>query len=105
MPQPDDTITFDPGPAKSWPIKVPDHVYVQMASALIASVDMDTDHLENNTYRTDLDSHANMPVVGANVLILNELDKTAEVSAFTPDYDPMEIPIVDAALKYSITTD
>ena len=50
--------------------------------------------------RTELDSHANMPVVGKNAFILAETGKSCEVSAFTPDYEPMLVPIVDAAVLY-----
>lgn len=50
--------------------------------------------------RTELDSHANMPVVGRNVLVLAETGRTCDVSAFTPDYEPMRVPIVDAAVAY-----
>eukprot|EP00980_Cylindrotheca_fusiformis_P014394 scaffold3830_cov85-Cylindrotheca_fusiformis.AAC.6 len=50
--------------------------------------------------RTDLDSHANMPVLGRNSFILSDTGKTAEVSPFSPDYEPMEIKIVDGAIAY-----
>eukprot|EP00980_Cylindrotheca_fusiformis_P020878 scaffold7890_cov71-Cylindrotheca_fusiformis.AAC.1 len=50
--------------------------------------------------RTDLDSHANMPVLGRNSFILSDAGKTAEVSPFSPDYEPMEIKIVDGAIAY-----
>jgi hypothetical protein len=50
--------------------------------------------------RTDLDSHANMPVVGRNAYIISSSGRFAEVNAFTPDYDAMTIQIVDAAIQY-----
>ena len=50
--------------------------------------------------RTELDSHANMPVVGKNAVVLVETGRTCDVSAFTPDYEPMEVKIVDAAIQY-----
>ena len=50
--------------------------------------------------RTELDSHANMVVVGRHCLIIHKTGKTADVSAFTPDLESIEIPIVDAALVY-----
>jgi len=34
--------------------------------------------------RTELDSHANMPVVGRNAYVLAESGKTVDVSPFTP---------------------
>ena len=50
--------------------------------------------------RTELDSHANMPVVGKNAFVLAETGRFCEVNAFTPDYEPMKVKIVDAALLY-----
>ena len=50
--------------------------------------------------RTDLDSHANMPVVGSNCQVIRQTGKTVTVSPFTPDYEPMNIPVVDATVLY-----
>ena len=50
--------------------------------------------------RTELDSHANMPVVGRNSYVISNSGKTADVNAFTPDHAPLTIPIVDAAIQY-----
>ena len=50
--------------------------------------------------RTELDSHANMPVVGRNAFIISDTGKVADINAFTPDYDSMLIKIVDAAVRY-----
>jgi hypothetical protein len=50
--------------------------------------------------RTDLDSHANMPVVGSGVHVLVDHNRTCEVNPYTPDYQPMEVPLVDAAVRY-----
>jgi hypothetical protein len=50
--------------------------------------------------RTELDSHANMPVVGSNAYILAETGQTADVNAFTPDFPTMQVPVVDAAVQY-----
>jgi hypothetical protein len=47
-----------------------------------------------------LDSHAIMPVVGKHAFVLANTGRTCEVSAFTPDYEPMKVPIVDAAVVY-----
>ena len=48
----------------------------------------------------ELDSHANMPVVGKNAYVLADTGRTCDVYAFTPNYEPIEVPIVDAALLY-----
>ena len=53
-----------------------------------------------NGGRTELDSHANMSVVGKHAYVVSESGRVAEVSPFTPDYTPMVIPIVDAAIMY-----
>ena len=50
--------------------------------------------------RTELDSHANMLVVGKNAYVLADTGKTVDVTPFTPDYKSMCIPLVDAAIQY-----
>ena len=50
--------------------------------------------------QTELDSHANMPVVGIESQIICRTGQTASVCPYNPDYAPKEIPIVDAALLY-----
>jgi hypothetical protein len=51
--------------------------------------------------RTELDSHANMVVLGQHAMIINNSGRTAQVNPFTPDYDALtEVPIVDAAILY-----
>ena len=41
-----------------------------------------------------------MPVVGRDAYIIAHTGKTADVQAYNPDYESMQIPIVDAALQY-----
>ena len=48
----------------------------------------------------ELDSHANMPVVGKHAYIIAETGKKVDVSPFTPDYKPLTVPLVDATVKY-----
>eukprot|EP00957_Ditylum_brightwellii_P147108 11200993-Ditylum_brightwellii.AAC.1 len=50
--------------------------------------------------KTELDSHANMPVVGKHALILSHTGRVADVNPFTPGCKSMHVPIVHAALKY-----
>ncbi len=51
--------------------------------------------------RTELDSHADSPVVGRNALILAHTGKTANVTGFTKDLGRcMSVPIVTAAIAY-----
>ena len=54
----------------------------------------------NKSSRSELDSHANMPVIGRNAYILSKIGETEDVAPFTPDYKPISIELVDAALKY-----
>ena len=48
----------------------------------------------------ELDSHANMPVMGRHAYIVAETGRTVNVSPFTPDYKAMMVPVVDAAIQY-----
>ena len=50
---------------------------------------------------TELDSHANMPVVGKHAYIIAETSKMVDVSPFTPDYKPLTVPLVEATIKYN----
>ena len=59
---------------------------------------MDKSSYETKLMRTELDSHANMPVVVNGAYLLNDTGRTASVSPYNPDYNPIELPIVDAAL-------
>ena len=61
---------------------------------------METDAMPDLESRTDLDSHANMPMIGAGALVIAKTGKTCEVSPYTPDYPPMKVPLVDAMVKY-----
>ena len=54
----------------------------------------------NESSRTVLDSHANIPVIGRNAYILSKIGETVDVAPFTPDYKPISVELVDAALKY-----
>ena len=64
-----------------------------------------TDQLEDpactTESRTELDSHANMCVVGKSATIVNTSGRHAEVNAFSPDIESLhKVPIVDAAIAY-----
>ena len=50
--------------------------------------------------RTEIDSHANMQVVGNHSYIIAETGKKVDVSPSTPDYKPLTVPLVDATVKY-----
>ena len=61
------------------------------------------DNKEDDTpSRTELDSHANMIVVGRHALIVNDSGQTADAQPFSPDYSALEaIKIVDAVILYT----
>ena len=84
--QPESTM-WDPG----------DKTSARIASMVVASVDGE----QSQGSRTELDSHANMAVVGRNSFVIEDTGRTADVNPFTPDYNALEnIPIVNAALLY-----
>ena len=50
---------------------------------------------------TELDSHADSPVVGRYSRVLEETGRTARVSGFSSELgEPLEVPIVNAAVAY-----
>ena len=72
--------------------------YASRLASLIASATSDLFH-ESST--SELDSHANMIVVGKQCAIFERTGKTCSVNAFSPSAGTMhEVPIVDAALAY-----
>lgn len=59
-----------------------------------------TSTITNDNSRLDLDSHANMPVVGRESLVINDLGITVDVSPFSPDYPSMKVKLVDAVVQH-----
>ena len=58
---------------------------------------MDVDDLS----RVDLDSHANMVVVGKHAAIINNTGRRTEVSSFSPEYESLsKVPIVNPTIRY-----
>ena len=56
---------------------------------------------DDNASTTELDSHANMVVVGAQATIIRRSGRSAEVRAFSDDCKRLEsVPIVDAVFAY-----
>ena len=53
----------------------------------------------NEESRTELDTHANIPVLGKYAYIIAETGKKVDVSPFTPDYRPLTVPLLDATIK------
>ena len=104
--QPDSHTIWDPGAedskerTKLIKINVPLQVYMLIATASGLELDEDKDMTHEELSRTELDSHANMPVVGRNAYVISETGEVADVSPFTPDYSSMKIKVVDAAVQY-----
>ena len=74
-----------------------------IGAATVSSLDgteRDSEMDSVETSRTDLDTHANMPVVGCNSYIISKTGKTTEVNAYSPEYESKLIELVDAAVQY-----
>ena len=66
---------------------------------IVSACDDDTD-MDECTPRTDLDSHANMPVVGCHCVVVQDAGRSVDVNPFTPDYKSMTVRVVDAVVRY-----
>jgi hypothetical protein len=80
---------------------VPDYLYSLMSTTMVSDIDVSEEatDMDEEESRTELDSHANMPVVGRNAYIISDTGRIADVNPFTPDYaSTMRISIVDAAV-------
>ena len=83
-----------------------DHVRItgiqndKIYSILIATSEETRANEMNVESHTELDSHANMPVVGKHGYIIAETGKKVDVSPFMPDYQPLTVPLVDAMVRY-----
>ena len=70
-------------------------------ASLIASATLNTDEHCERIHHTELDSHANMVVLGKDCMIFDDTGLTCTVNAFTKSAGKIErVPIVDAALAY-----
>ena len=78
---------------------MPDKVINIILSSMDTN-DVSMSDTEVQKSRTELDSHANMPVVGSECFIISDTGKTAEVHPYSPEYEVKIIPIVHAAVKY-----
>ena len=79
-------------------------IYSFVATIMDAKADdgSDTDTREESL--TELDYHANMPVVGRHTHVILDTVRIAEANPFTLGYEAMQIPIIDAAVKYYFPT-
>ena len=74
--------------------------YVQRLGAIIASANSGAFEDDIGS-RTELDSHANMVVVGQNAIIFDTTGKTCTVNSFSESAGKLDkVPIVDAVVAY-----
>ena len=86
-----DTTTWDPGGKKGTGGR---------QAITIANVGANENDTMYTDSRTELDSHANMAVIGRHALILSTSDRTVEVNAFTLEHATIKARLVDATLQY-----
>ena len=66
-----------------------------------AFVDADDVNMEDNYQSTcELDSHANMAVVGSESYIIEETGEIANVQPYSPDYECRELKVIHAGVLY-----
>ena len=86
-------------------VNITSHLFALISSANqdfitgIINLD-DSDNEAESISQTELDSHANMPVVGSNACVIANTGKQVEVHPFTPDYQSMSVKMVDAVVQY-----
>ena len=68
---------------------------------IVLSIDVSEEETGVEPSQTKLDSHANTPAVGRNTYDISDTGPIANVDPFTPDYESMQIPIVNAAVRYN----
>jgi hypothetical protein len=96
-------MVWNPGGAWNPTINLPERIITRISSMCDSSSDpMESagESDDGKVSRTELDSHANMPVVGRNVVVISESGKTVDVCPFSPDYEPVALPVVDVAVQY-----
>jgi hypothetical protein len=92
---------------KLYEIKVPLQIFALLSTIAEVAVDEEDEDgmIDDEVSRTELDSHANMPVVGRHAYLISDTGRVADVSPFTPDYSSMQLRIVDAAVQYNCPYD
>ena len=73
---------------------------LQLSPVSKDAMDGTLDNVEEVLSTTELDSHANMTVVGLDAYVISETGRTAVIQPYSPDYDIKDIPIVHAAVQY-----
>ena len=73
------------------------HIYHKIVASMEAETETDGE--------SRMDSHANMPVVRREALVVEQSGKIVEVSPFTPDYKPIKVEVVNAVIQYDSPLD
>ena len=101
--KPDATQTWDPGGAKGDNLVRPnEHVMRHIicainTNAIKADDDDDMSISSQVETRTELDSHANMAVVGKHTCVLRDTGQRVNVNPFSPDFSALQdAKVVDA---------
>ena len=92
----DEKFVWDPGGEGGRSPLVPnEHVCSVVCSAL------ENEEKDGVAGNVELDSHANMVVLGKYCHIIRWTGKNVEVQPFSPDYQALQqVPVVDAAVMY-----
>ena len=95
-PEPDVRV-WDPGRR---PEMVPnEHLCQLVYMAMVSQVSDEMD--SNSMLRTELNTHANMAVVGRHCYVIHWTGRNVDVSPFIPDYKALsQVPVVDAVILY-----
>lgn len=79
------------------------HFFTQSQSRHVARFNFEmlsVQSKEDSSSRTELDGHANMAVVGKNVLILGETGESVSAAGFNPSHGVDEYRLVHAAIRH-----
>ena len=79
---------------------IPERFLSHIVASKNGENDVSNEDTEARFSRIELDSHANIPVVGSEDYIIDRTGKQASVYPYSPEYDPLSVPIVDAAVLY-----
>jgi hypothetical protein len=71
-----DNRTLDPGRVQENKL---DSTYSLLRTAVVSTIDVSEENDMEESSRTELDSHANMPVVGRNAYIISDTGRVADV--------------------------
>ena len=89
--QTDENEMWDPGGDQSQ-TNLSSSLYSFLMTATVRDINGENDADETSKdFRTELDSHANMPVVGRNCYIISEIGKVSDLKSFYFDQNTMQI--------------